>query len=106
MDLLITVIVALVVVNAALYAFNKVSSNLRRKASQAIIMRESDKNKLMSRITELNSELRSFKENNVSKADYNNIVHKHNILLNQYRLVNSRNKVLKTRLKKLKDKIY
>ncbi len=106
MNILLVGIIGLIMFDAGLYVFNRVSSNIRNKNTHKIMMRDELRSKLMSKVSELNDQLRLFKENHVSKDDFNELNHKYHILLNQYRTVNNKNKVYSMRLKKLKDKIY
>ncbi|MBN1923276.1 MAG: hypothetical protein JW791_00775 [Nanoarchaeota archaeon] len=89
-----------------LYSFNRISSNIRSKNSQKIMVRDEAREKLVEKIAELNSKLKQSQENQVSKKDYTELNHKYQLLLNQFRIVNNKNKILASRVKKLKDKIY
>jgi hypothetical protein len=106
MDLLTIIIIFLAVINLILYAFNKYAGGLRRSKSREAVFKQSTKNKLLEKITELKEQLRVFDENHVGKDEYNNLIHKYNILLNEFRKVRNKNDVLDSRIKKLKNKIY
>lgn len=99
-------IILLSTANMGLYGFNKLSETMRKKNTKKLLMKNGDRNRLNQKIIELKKELRTFKQNHVEKEEYNNIIHKHNILLNQYRVQKKINKSLKSRIKKLKEKIY
>ena len=106
MNILLISIVVLAVIDTLLYTFNKLSSNFRKKNNQNLLAKEDIKTKLLTRVSELNNQLKQFEENHISKKNYDELVHKYNILLNQYRALSNRNKFLNSRVKKLKEKLY
>ena len=106
MSLLIIIGAILILANITLYVFNQVSSTLRGRNTQKMFLKDKIKVQLLDKISELNGKLKGFEENHVQKKQYLDLVHKYNLLLNQYRENVNKTKSLKMRIKKLKDKIY
>ena len=78
----------------------------KRKTTQNLVKKDEVKRKLNTKIIFLNKELDNFKKNSVSKTKYNELVYKYNLILDQYRRMNNKNKQLKERIRKLKNKFY
>lgn len=106
MNIFIFLIIILVGINIILYVFNTISMNFRKQKSNTFFQVNKTKESLLNRITELNKKVNNISTNSIKLDEYNDLMYKYDLLLNQFRRINERNKILELRVKKLKEKIY
>ncbi|MDD4353087.1 MAG: hypothetical protein PHN56_01380 [Candidatus Nanoarchaeia archaeon] len=93
-------------IDAVLIAFYKISTVFRRKNSKSIVLDSGIKTKMLDTISEMNRRILDYEKNTVSKIKYNDLAKKYNLLLNSHRELSKKNDALKSRVEKLKEKIY
>jgi peptidoglycan hydrolase CwlO-like protein len=106
MSALLILIILLSGIDAVFIAFYKISKILRRKNSKSIVLDSGIKSKMLNTISEMNSRINDYEKNTVHTTKFNDLVKKYNLLLNSHRELSKKNDTLKSRIEKLKQKIY
>jgi len=104
--LLVYLILIIAGVDILLFAFQTASKAMRRKNSKSIVLDSGIKSKMLSTISEMNKKIREYEQSTVAKTHYNDLAKKYNILLNSHRELSNKNDALKSRIERLKQKIY
>jgi hypothetical protein len=106
MNALLALILLFFGIDAVLIIFHKASKAMRRKNSKSIVLDSGIKSKMLNTISEMNVRINDYEKNTINKIKYNDLAKKYNLLLNSHRELSKKNDALKSRIEKLKQKIY
>ncbi len=106
MNIVLMAVLAFAAIDLSLMAFCKTSQALRKKNSKSIMLNPGIKTKMLDTISEMNKRLKEYELSTVKKDQYLELSKKYSLLLNSYRELSNKNNSLKSRIEKLKQKIY
>jgi hypothetical protein len=104
--MILMAVIAFATIDLSLLAFCKTSQAIRKKNSKSIVLNPGIKTKMLNTISEMNKRLKDYESSTVKKEQYIELAKKYNLLLNSYRELSNKNNSLKSRIEKLKQKIY
>lgn len=99
-------VIAFAAADLSLLAFCKVSQALRKQNSKSIMLNPGIKTKMLNTISDMNKRLKEYESSTVKKEEYLELSKKYSLLLNSYRELSNKNNSLKSRIEKLKQKLY